>query len=74
MTSSVQRVINGKMLKPVLQVVDTFVSFLTKTWLCSLKTSTKSSRILKWKAGVSILRRECHLAPALVNRPVFNHG
>lgn len=40
-----------------------------RTALCSLKTWTNSSRILKWKVGVSILRRLCHLAP-LINTEI----
>jgi len=39
------------------------VSFSTKTLLCLLKMSRKSSRILKWKVGVNIFRRPCHLLP-----------
>jgi hypothetical protein len=38
-------------------------SFSTKISLFSTKTSTKISRILKWKVGVIIFLWECHLVP-----------
>lgn len=66
MISSVHRVMNGKMSNGWLTVS---LSFSTSTALCSLNTRINSSRILKWKVGVSILRRWCHLLP--VNVPVY---
>jgi hypothetical protein len=50
------------MLKPASLLISRF-SLLARIELCSRNTSIKSSRILKWNAGVRILRRLCHFAP-----------
>lgn len=41
---------------------------------CSLKTGTKSWRILKWKAGTSNFLLVRHLVPSEVSSPVPNQG
>lgn len=72
MISSVHLVTKGNMLKPCCPLTAwTWVSFCTRTWLCSLKMSIKSSRTLKWKAGVSIFLLVCHLVPANTNVNAF---
>lgn len=50
--SNVHKVTYGNILNESL--FTSFDSFLTKVALCSLKISIKSSRILKWNAGVKI--------------------
>lgn len=50
--SNVHNVTYGNMLNESL--LTSFDNFLTKVALCSLKISIKSSRILKWNAGVKI--------------------
>lgn len=54
--SNVQSVTYGKMLNESL--FTSFDNFRTKIALCSLKMSMKSSKILKWKAGVRICFEE----------------
>jgi hypothetical protein len=53
--SNAQRVIFGKISKGVFDFC--FARISTKVLLCLSKISTKSSNILKWKAGVITLRR-----------------
>jgi hypothetical protein len=60
--SKVQWVTYGKMLKPASLLISRF-NLLTRIELCSRNTSIKSSRILKWNAGVRIFRRLCHFVP-----------
>jgi hypothetical protein len=50
------------MLKPASLLISRF-NLLTRIELCSRNTSIKSSRILKWNAGVRIFRRLCHFVP-----------
>ena len=71
MMSSVQRAMKGKMSTPG-GAFGQQLNLSTSTRLCSLKTSTKSSRILKWNAGVSILRLTCHLEPDMCANYEYN--
>jgi hypothetical protein len=62
MMSRVHRVIKGYTSISFFNLIASW-SCCIKFWLCSLNTCTKSSKILKWKVGVSIFRRSNHFLP-----------
>jgi hypothetical protein len=62
-TSKAHLVIYGHTLNPSALELAASRSLSTRILVLSQKTGTNCSKILKWNAGVSSLRRECHLAP-----------
>lgn len=57
--SRVQSVTYGNTLNDSL--FNSFFNFLTNIALCSWKTSIKSSKILKWNAGVKIYKKKIQI-------------
>lgn len=72
MISNVHRVMSPKTFTGVFPSA-LGISFFTSTLACSLKTLTKSWRILKWKVGVSNFLRVFHLSPVLKRQRSFRN-
>lgn len=62
MMSRVHSVTKGKMLSSLF-LTTAWRNLFTRMRLCSSNTCRKSSRILKWNAGVKSFLRPCHLLP-----------
>lgn len=71
-TSRAHKAVKGKMLNSPRPSY--FFKFCTRIELCLSKISTKSSRILKWKAEVRTFLRLIHFCPVDVKSPVLSHG
>ena len=61
--SKAQSVTKGTMLKPSGLAAAATRNFSTRMRVLPHITGTNCSKMLKWNAGVSNLRRECHFSP-----------